>query len=89
MSPRVSQAGSRAKWSTADPCALESLKMRGGIGLWNVCQVVDDLVTELLPVGNKDSAHCSRPHRSMFAGEGARLPPFSDHLHPAPYSTLL
>ena len=55
VSPGVSQAGSRARWSTADPCAMESLKMRGGIwSLWNVCQALDDPVTELLSVVNKD-----------------------------------
>ena len=48
-----------------------------GWGLWNVCQALDDPVTELLPVVNKDSTRCSRPHRSMLAGEGVPLPPFS------------
>ena len=90
VSRGVSQAGSRAGWSTAKPCALESLKMREeGCGLWNVCQVLDDPVTELLPVANKGPAQCSRPHRSVLAGEGVPLPPFSDHLHPGPYSRLL
>ena len=90
MCPGVSQAGSRGGWSITDPCALESLKMREeGWGLWNVCQALDDPVTELLPVVNKNSTHCSRPHRSMLAGEGVPLPPFSVYLHEGPYSRPL